>query len=421
MVSKILIAEDDIVLQQLLLKLLQQNNFAATAVENGKKALEIYQQDPNYILITDLEMPEMDGFALIQHVKKLDTEAIILVQSSHENPTEIIETMKLGVYDYIIKPYDMPQVVIKLNRAIETASLRRRIQLQEKEKVARLENQMEWYQYKEKYDIRNEIADRGSLHSSLFNNLRTNFSQGAGFGVIASMTGLILACPQDDEGNYILGVELIEFIEKNNEIVQKAISTFEEIQIVISKGIETSPINATEIYTLLKNLSQELKPFSKIKQQSIVINHLQSTQLDKACIQGNLEYLKTVFQELFINAMKFSVANSKIFCMIEFANGHLQISVINEPSKDIQGRVGIPDEYQNLVFEPFFRLSTYINDGYKTLDYGLGLTYIEKIIEKHNGKVSISHLIDHLNSDGDRPKKKLSFITAFPSILATET
>jgi len=74
---------------------------------------------------------------------------------------------------------------------------------------------------------------------------------------------------------------------------------------------------------------------------------------------------------------------------------YLTTVVINHPAVIKDDVVGIPIEYENIVFEPFFRISKVLYENYDSLDYGLGLTLTEKIIKTHNGKIAISNVMDH--------------------------
>jgi signal transduction histidine kinase len=78
---------------------------------------------------------------------------------------------------------------------------------------------------------------------------------------------------------------------------------------------------------------------------------------------------------------------------------------------------GIPQEYENIIFEPFFRMVNNVYEKYDTIDYGLGLTIVEKIIRKHNGEVSVTNVKD--NSDFSRdPVTKVSFTIKIPLVIS---
>ena len=71
------------------------------------------------------------------------------------------------------------------------------------------------------------------------------------------------------------------------------------------------------------------------------------------------------------------------------------ISIVSDPDKTINEKNGIPNEFSKLVFEPFYRLSGAVFEQFKTLDFGLGLTLIEKIVQKHGGEVDIKNIQDN--------------------------
>jgi K+-sensing histidine kinase KdpD len=68
-------------------------------------------------------------------------------------------------------------------------------------------------------------------------------------------------------------------------------------------------------------------------------------------------------------------------------------------------------EYENIIFEPFFRKVKYVHEKYKTLDYGLGLTLVDRIIRKHNGKVIMYNITDYSDINKNPIKKVCCEVT----------
>ena len=92
--KRILIVEDDEKSLNLLRELLTTNGYAVLATKNGKEALEAFQKEPFSIIITDLQMPVMDGKELIEELNKFTPKPIIFVETVHKNPALIIKIMK---------------------------------------------------------------------------------------------------------------------------------------------------------------------------------------------------------------------------------------------------------------------------------------------------------------------------------------
>jgi DNA-binding response OmpR family regulator len=148
--KRIIIAEDDEILGNLIKESLESNGYTVALVTNGKEALEEIKKIPCSILITDIEMPEMDGYELIVHLQEMEFQPLIFVVTGNNESSFIIDVMKKGVYDYILKPLNIEDFLMKVDRAYETYQLRRIKSISEKEKDLRLENQMEWLQWQQK-------------------------------------------------------------------------------------------------------------------------------------------------------------------------------------------------------------------------------------------------------------------------------
>ncbi|MCB1190319.1 MAG: response regulator [Leptospiraceae bacterium] len=412
--DKLLIVEDDIFVSEIVEQVLKKNHYNLNIARNGKEGLELYKTDPGQIVITDLGLPIMSGKDLIKSIKEIDEDALILVMSAQEDPKLIIDVMKMGVYDYLIKPIDVDDILIKIQKAMEMSSLRKMKKIKDKEKIIRLENQMEWYKYKDRVEFKSELQQKGNIHTTLFENLRTSFTQGAGFGIISSLTSVILASPRNDKGDYILNADLVNIIKENGEIIQKAMNSFEELEWIIHNELKLDKLSCEEIYNEIVKVKVQLQKYSPIKNNKIIINDSKSIFSEKF-IKMNLKYFRKALQELIINAMKFSIKDSDVIIIADLVDDSFTVSVMNTPSTDQKGRVGIPDEYQNIVFEPFFRLSAYVNEKYETLDYGLGLTMVDKIISKLNAKISILNIIFHEIANGT-PTKKLEMVVTFNAI-----
>jgi K+-sensing histidine kinase KdpD len=100
------------------------------------------------------------------------------------------------------------------------------------------------------------------------------------------------------------------------------------------------------------------------------------------------------------SAFKFSEPGSKIYILFEILKDNFHISILNTPEKDTKEQNGIPPEYQNIIFEPFFRISRLVYDKYPTLDFGLGLCHVEKIIRNHKGNIRTVNLKNSLENTG---------------------
>lgn len=117
--NRILIAEDEENILNLLERLLKKNGYLTYVANNGKKALEIAKSKEIDIVITDIRMPEMDGITLIKEIKKMDPCIEVIVMTAFASVDTAIEAVRIGARDYIKKPFDIDEVI----NAIEKASM----------------------------------------------------------------------------------------------------------------------------------------------------------------------------------------------------------------------------------------------------------------------------------------------------------
>ena len=129
----------------------------------------------------------------------------------------------------------------------------------------------------------------------------------------------------------------------------------------------------------------------------------------------NKEFLYKALFEALLNALKFSKSNTAVSVIFQLIKSDISISILNIPQKVEIGDdiTGVSKEYERDIFEPFFRLDRNVYEQYKTLDFGLGLTLIDKIVNKHGGDVIIENITDHSDMKKES-HTKVSLSMKFP-------
>ncbi len=390
--KKILIAEDDASSAELLKIKLEEGGYTVVMCKNGAEALEEYKKERFPLLITDLTMPVMTGHDLINEIKAINEDQVIIVTTMHSDSDIIIKTMKKGIYDYIVKPIRLDDLLPKIKRAFEADELYRTRKLLEHERMVKLENQIEWIHWNK--DIINRDHDR--VDKALFQSLHNSFNQGAGFGALLSLINLIAGSIEKQGENYIVPVDIFELIKENANTAEKTLNFFSSLSNVMTTDMQLKKKSPKQMHKSLTELieSEELTRLARIKNHTLIISDY-STDLDNLEIEVNEKYICSAVDELIKNAFKFSKAETTVSVIMRESGNRLTISVLNIPIKTESGIEGVPHEYQNVVFEPFFRLVKSVFEDYGTLDYGLGLTLVDKIVRKHNGRVEIGNITDH--------------------------
>ncbi len=120
---RILVVDDEESLLAVLSQVLKKDGFDVTTVKSAEKALEIFQQDPFPLIITDIVMGGMTGIDLLESVKKSHPETQVIVMTSYASLDTAIMALRSGAYDYLFKPFE-DLTVISAAAARATDSIR---------------------------------------------------------------------------------------------------------------------------------------------------------------------------------------------------------------------------------------------------------------------------------------------------------
>lgn len=391
----VLLAEDQPESAQLLQRYLGRQGVTVDWVKNGREALDRFAAHPFPIVITDLAMPEMDGKALIEELNRSATPPIIIVTTADDDILHVIETMRLGVHDYLIKPLGFEDLAGKVERAAEVARLRRMERAVELERQIRLQRQLEWSDWKERMTHRR--FDR--LDQNLFHNLRTNFSQGYGLGVLLTLLSLIEEQSEAAPGGRLVDAELLDLAFANAAVARRALETFSEIDDILKREFPLQPASVEDLHSLLLAAVANSAPAAALGGHQIEAGAAPGGG-ERIVARVAPDALRSVVEELLLNAFRFSAPQSSVLALLKKERDALVISIMNQPRAQNARTPGVPPEYESLIFEPFFRMDRTVDERYGALDYGLGLTRAQKIVERHGGTLTLYNVKDHLSAQG---------------------
>jgi DNA-binding NtrC family response regulator len=134
MTSTILIAEDESLLRTILTGLFESEGYRVVAAANGREALERFGAETVDLVVTDIRMPEVEGLELLDRLKEIDPEALVIIMTAFSSVESAVAALRKGAYDYVVKPFindDLLQSVRNALRqrelAAENRSLRREL------------------------------------------------------------------------------------------------------------------------------------------------------------------------------------------------------------------------------------------------------------------------------------------------------
>lgn len=120
---KILLVEDDEMLNKMITSKLKKNNFEVFSAFNGDEALMIMDEEYIDLLITDIMMPKMDGVALTQTLRDSNYELPILMMTAKGEINDMEEGFRAGTDDYLVKPIKLKELILRVNALLRRSKI----------------------------------------------------------------------------------------------------------------------------------------------------------------------------------------------------------------------------------------------------------------------------------------------------------
>ncbi len=125
--ARVLVVEDDNAMRDLLVEELVDAGFVVAQARNGREGIEHVRRQPTDVVITDLRMPDIDGFDLIRDVRATSAPPHIIMITAFGSIDSAIRAVKLGAYDYITKPFEIEELILVTDKALKERGLEARV------------------------------------------------------------------------------------------------------------------------------------------------------------------------------------------------------------------------------------------------------------------------------------------------------
>jgi len=342
--ARILIIDDEEVVLDSCKQILRNSNYQVSAVSNGELGLEVIQEMKPDLVFVDLKMPGLSGFEVLTKIHEIDPNIVSIVITGYSTVGSAIDAMKNGAFDFLPKPFSPDEFRLITTRGLE----RRKLVLETIELKREKEMLKEHFAAVVSHELKSPL---GAVQQNLF-LLETELSD-----------SLNQEQKERLERMKVKINDLIELIHTWLRVITVDVNKLQEkftnvsIEIAISKAIENAQPQAVR---------KDIEIVSSIETSNVFINGDEGTLVEAI---GNI----------LGNAVKFSRINSKIQVQVKDETGFLLISVSDSG-------VGIAEEDIPFIFEDFYTGNT----GEKVeRSSGLGLAITRRIIEAHNGTISV--------------------------------
>ncbi|MCB1142596.1 MAG: response regulator [Leptospiraceae bacterium] len=400
----ILLVDDDPLILSTLQKILNSENIPSIGYTDPLKALDSLREYKHSVVICDLFMPQMGGEEFLKIALEIQPYAILLILSGHQDVSSATRLIRKGAYDYLIKPLDPKDLIFYVSRSFEIFDLRKHERLTEIEKKIRIETQLNWNLYKE--SIIRKSSDKKD--SNIIGNLNAGLIQGAGIGNIITLATLIKSSASIQDDQYMISKDIMDIFFQSAENASKVLDVLSEVEYIIDNEIPLTKISLPDFQETIHMEVDGLYHFQRINNNHMRVGRNNSLP-SKKYVLINQEYFTKALKEILVNAMKFSIFGSTIYVLFELNDKFIKVSTLNSPELSNGKSHILEEDYQSIVFEPFIRFSDHTDERYNSFNLGIGLTLVEKIITRHNGKIYISSLKNFLSTETSGKLISMSF------------
>jgi len=133
----ILVAEDEELMRAILCRLIEGAGYRAAVVSSAEEALEMFATDDIALTLTDIRMAGIDGLTLLDRIKDLDPEALVIVMTAYSSVDSAVAALRKGAYDYITKPFVNEDLLQSIRNGIKQRELFRENRALRRELTAR--------------------------------------------------------------------------------------------------------------------------------------------------------------------------------------------------------------------------------------------------------------------------------------------
>lgn len=352
---RILVVEDEEIIRMMFQQSFENWGFKVEVAENGKDALEKCQSSNFHIVITDLNMPVMNGMELLKRIKARWPFIEVIVITGFATIESAIEAMKLGAYDFILKPVNFDHVQFIINKCFQ--------------KIRAQAENTELRQLNAKLTELNELKDKFLYITN--HEIRTPLTIIKGYLDILQS---LLPEPNADTA------EILEILDNTTGELNELVDRMHVLE-DIDEARSSQRQQRIDLKVLFAKVYKEMAKL--YDSRNIDLNVF----VDKKPIflQGDYRQIRLVLRELLQNALRFTEDGGKVQVKLSVKGNEIQYSV-----KD--NGVGIPFEKQDIIFERFYEVQDVINHRSSAKEFmggglGIGLNLVKEIVESMKGRV----------------------------------
>jgi hypothetical protein len=400
----ILVVEDSQTQAEQLRYILEQNNYSVHVMPDGVKALNMIKEQKPIMIISDIMMPEMDGFELCQKVKENpDLKSIpFIILTSLADPKDVIRGLQAGADNFLTKPYNEQFLLSRIQYILANQELRRGIMSSmgieivfggqkyfiNSDRIQIIDLLLSTYENAvqkntELFEANSQLTE---MHCQLettnkelekLNEEKNKFMGMAAHDIRNPIGAILSSCMvlEEDLAGTIdsESMQMVSMMKMSADYVLNLINELLDVSIIESGNLQLKLIPSDIRELIIQSLASN-KVLAGIK--NIKLNF--SVQDSPHFINIDRTKITQAINNLISNAIKYSHDGTNVYINIKESDDSILISIKDEGQ-------GIPSQEMEKLFKPFSKISVQGTRGEKST--GLGLSIVRKIIDSHNGRV----------------------------------
>jgi signal transduction histidine kinase/GGDEF domain-containing protein len=357
MENRILVVDDEEGIREVLYKALtRMTGFHIELAGDGEEALKKIKSENIDLVLTDLKMPKLDGLQLVTEIAKSKPEILTILMTGYGTIDSALEAMKRGASDYLAKPLNLDELVIRVQKVLEERN--RFVSL--KDYIAQLERANQ--------ELRRVDEMKSEFVSVASHELRTPLA------TIKNMVQLVLKGKAGEVNE--TQAHFLSMAEKNINRLTNILDHLLDLSRIESGKIGMR-FEEMDLRGPIDFVLASLKPHADGK--SIELNL--DVGADLPHVYGDREKIEQILMNLIGNAIKFTPEGGRVTVLakrFDHAGNNVAISVRDSG-------IGIPEEQRERVFEKFFQGEGSLHRSVSGT--GLGLAITKGLVEAHRGEI----------------------------------
>lgn len=359
--GRLLVVDDIEANRKVLSFRLEPQGHTVVMAKNGREALEVMQAQTFDLVLLDIMMPEMDGYAVLQHLKadeKLRHVPVVMITALHELDS-VVRCIEMGAEDYLTKPFNPTLLQARIEACLD-------------KKLARDREILLYEQLQQNYHRLQELEKcRDDLTNMIIHDLRTPLSS-----IIMGMQTLEVVGDINEQQREIMGIAL-----NGGETLLGMINDLLDIE-KMESGTWQLDYTAFDAAKLVDSAIAQVASLLKDKKLTL-IQEIAPTPFTPKGDEGKL---RRTLVNLLGNAIKFTPQGGTL--TIKMQPDPIEQSLVFSVSDTGEG---IPPDWLARIFEKFGQVQSRLHG--RVASTGLGLTFCKLVVEAHGGKIGVESML----------------------------